>query len=175
MSIFSGIFKARDKPIRDSTAGSGYRFFFGGSTSGKAVTERSAMQMTAVYCCVRILAEAIAGLPIHMYRYKADGGKEKALDHPLYLLLHDEPNPEMSSFVFRETLMTQNDAPRGALSRRAALTLGAGLPLMAHAREIPIIEVTPMRTDLSHLADVVIEDTAQGPRWKVVKTDDRAA
>jgi phage portal protein BeeE len=106
MSIFSGIFKARDKPIRDSTAGSGYRFFFGGSTSGKAVTERSAMQMTAVYCCVRILAEAIAGLPIHMYRYKADGGKEKALDHPLYLLLHDEPNPEMSSFVFRETLMT---------------------------------------------------------------------
>jgi phage portal protein BeeE len=78
MSIFSGIFKARDKPIRDSTAGSGYRFFFGGSTSGKAVTERSAMQMTAVYCCVRILAEAIAGLPIHMYRYKEDGGKEKA-------------------------------------------------------------------------------------------------
>ncbi len=36
----------------------------------------------------------------------------------------------------------------------------AGLPLMAHARDIPIIEVTPMRTDLSHLADVVIEDTA---------------
>ncbi len=105
MSIFSGIFKARDKPT-NSTVGSGYRFFFGGSTSGKAVTERSAMQMTAVYCCVRILAEAIAGLPIHMYRYKEDGGKEKAIDHPLYLLLHDEPNPEMSSFVFRETLMT---------------------------------------------------------------------
>ena len=41
-----------------------------------------------------------------MYRYKEDGGKEKALDQPLYLLLHDEPNPEMSSFVFRETLMT---------------------------------------------------------------------
>ena len=62
--------------------------------------------MTAVYACVRILSEAIAGLPLHMYRYKEDGGKEKALDHPLYLLLHDEPNPEMSSFVFRETLMT---------------------------------------------------------------------
>ena len=64
------------------------------------------MQMTAVYSCVRILAEAVAGLPLHLYRYKEDGGKEKALDHPLYLLLHDEPNPEMSSFVFRETLMT---------------------------------------------------------------------
>ena len=64
------------------------------------------MQMTAVYSCVRILAEAIAGLPLHLYTYKDDGGKEKAIGHPLYLLLHDEPNPEMSSFVFRETLMT---------------------------------------------------------------------
>ena len=64
------------------------------------------MQMTAVYSCVRILAEAVAGLPLHLYRYTEAGGKEKALDHPLYRLLHDEPNPEMSSFVFRETLMT---------------------------------------------------------------------
>jgi len=78
----------------------------GNSIAGKSVTERSAMQMTAVYSCVRILAEAVAGLPLHLYRYKEDGGKEKATDHPLYLLLHDEPNPEMSSFVFRETLMT---------------------------------------------------------------------
>lgn len=105
MRIFSGLFKSRDKP-QNSTAGSAYRFYMGGTTSGKAVTERSAMQMTAVYSCVRILAEAIAGLPIHLYKYKPDGGKEKAIDHPLYLLLHDEPNPEMSSFVFRETLMT---------------------------------------------------------------------
>ena len=64
------------------------------------------MQMTAVYCCVRILSEAIAGLPLHLYRYTDSGGKEKAVDHPLYFLLHDEPNPEMTSFVFRETLMT---------------------------------------------------------------------
>lgn len=105
MGIFSGLFKSRDKP-QNSTAGSAYRFYMGGTTSGKSVTERSAMQMTAVYSCVRILAEAIAGLPIHLYKYKPDGGKEKAIDHPLYLLLHDEPNPEMSSFVFRETLMT---------------------------------------------------------------------
>ena len=83
-----------------------YTFYFGGTTSGKAVTERSAMQMTAVYSCVRILAEAVAGLPLNLYHYTGDGGKEKAIGHPLYLLLHDEPNPEMSSFVFRETLMT---------------------------------------------------------------------
>ena len=105
MSLFSGLFKSRDKPT-NSTVGSRYTFYMGGSSSGKVVNERSAMQMTAVYSCVRILAEAVAGLPLHLYRYTNSGGKEKAIDHPLYLLLHDEPNPEMSSFVFRETLMT---------------------------------------------------------------------
>ncbi len=105
MGIFSGLFRSRDKP-QNRTTGSTYSFFFGSSSAGKRVNERSAMQMTAVYSCVRILAEAVAGLPLHLYRYKEDGGKEKALDHSLYLLLHDEPNPEMSSFVFRETLMT---------------------------------------------------------------------
>ena len=105
MGIFSGLFKSRDKP-QNRTAGSSYAFYMGGTSSGKNVTERSAMQMTAVYSCVRILAEAVAGLPLHLYKYNDDGGKEKALDHPLYRLLHDEPNPEMSSFVFRETLMT---------------------------------------------------------------------
>jgi len=64
------------------------------------------MQTTAVYACVRILAEAIAGLPLRVYRYKADDGKEKAVGHRLYHLLHNEPNPEMTSFVFRETLMS---------------------------------------------------------------------
>ena len=70
------------------TPGSSFAFYMGGSSSGKIVNERSAMQMTAVYACVRILSEAIAGLPLHLYRYKEDGGKEKATDHPLYLLLH---------------------------------------------------------------------------------------
>lgn len=101
MSIFSRLKGSRTK---DSIAGYAWRFSLGTSAAGKPVTERTAMQMTAVYACVRILAESIAGLPLHLYRYKGQG-KEKALDHPLYTLLHDEPNPEMSSFVFREVLM----------------------------------------------------------------------
>ena len=105
MSIFSGLFKSRDKP-ENRTPGSSYAFYLGGSSSGKMVTERSAMQMTAVYACVRILSESIAGLPLHMYRYEDDGSKTKAVEHPLYHLLHDEPNPEMTSFIFRETLMS---------------------------------------------------------------------
>ena len=108
MNPFTRLFHPRDKPrvANDSMNGSAYAFFMGGSSSGKHVNERSAMQMTAVYSCVRILSEAVAGLPLHLYQYAADGGKAKALDHPLYRLLHDEPNPEMTSFIFRETLMT---------------------------------------------------------------------
>ena len=105
MGILKGLFRTRDAPT-NRTAGSAYSFFMGGSTSGKRVNERSAMQMTAVYSCVRILSEAIASLPLHLYKYDENGSKEKAIEHPLYTLLHDEPNPEMTSFVFRETLMT---------------------------------------------------------------------
>ena len=105
MGKFNGLFKSRDKP-KNTTAGSWYSFFLGATTSGKYVTEQSAMQITAVYSCVRILSEAVASLPLQFYRYTETGGKEKATDKPLYFLLHDEPNPEMTSFVFRETLMT---------------------------------------------------------------------
>ena len=105
MGIFTGIFKARDKP-KDSLGGNRYSFLFGSTTAGKPVNEQTAMQMTAVYSCVRILSETLAGLPLHVYKYNDSGGKEKYLKHPLYKLLHDEPNPEMTSFVFRETLMS---------------------------------------------------------------------
>ena len=105
MGIFSGMFRSRDKPT-DRTSGSAYSFLLGYSSSGKRVNERTSMQMTAVYACVRILSEAIASLPLQLYQYTGNGGKDKAVDHPLYFLLHDEPNPEMTSFVFRETLMS---------------------------------------------------------------------
>ncbi len=104
MNILSRLFgfNSRDKP--GNRVGGGWSFLFGGTTSGKAVNERTAMQTSAVYACVRILSESIAGLPLHVYRYNG-GGKERTADHPLYRLLHDEPNREMTSFVFRETLM----------------------------------------------------------------------
>lgn len=105
MNLFKGWFKSRDKP-KNIGLGNYFRPIFSNSSSGKLVTEKTAMQMTAVYACVRILAESVAGLPLHLYRYNQNGGKEKAMDHPLFFLLHDEPNPEMTSFIFRETLMT---------------------------------------------------------------------
>ncbi|MEQ8154490.1 MAG: phage portal protein [Clostridiaceae bacterium] len=103
MPIISRLFEARASP-KNSFWGSTYSFFFGSTTSGKTVNETTAMETTAVYACVRILAETIASLPLHTYKYN-ETGKEKAINHPIYHLLADEPNPEMTSFVFRETLM----------------------------------------------------------------------
>ena len=104
MGIFSGLFKSRDKP-QNSYDSPSYAYFFGRSNAGKRVTDRTALQHIAVYACVRVLSEAIAQLPLHVYQY-TENGKERVPQHPLYFLLHDQPNPEMTSFVFRETLMS---------------------------------------------------------------------
>ena len=104
MGIFSGLFKSRDKPTNSYDSPS-YTYFFGRANSVKRVTDRTALQHIAVYACVRVLSEAIAQLPLHVYKYN-DSGKEQVPQHPLYFLLHDQPNPEMTSFVFRETLMS---------------------------------------------------------------------
>ena len=105
LEILHRLFRTRAEP-QNSINGDNLRFFWGATSSGKSVNERSSLQMTAVYSCVRILSEAVAGLPLHVYRYNEAGGKEKAIDHPLYRLLHDEPNTEMTAFAFRETLMS---------------------------------------------------------------------
>jgi hypothetical protein len=76
MGFLSNIFRGRDAPVTDRTAGSSFSFLMGGSTSGKRVNERSTMQMTAVYSCVRILSEAAVSLPLQFYRYNESGGKE---------------------------------------------------------------------------------------------------
>ena len=104
MGIFSKLFKSRDKP--QNYLSSHLSFLWGATSSGQPVTERTAMQVTAVYACVRILSEAIASLPLNVYVNHADGSMEKTYGHNLSYLLHDAPNPEMTSFIFRETLMS---------------------------------------------------------------------
>lgn len=101
--ILPKLFKSRASP-KNTFWQNAYAFFFGPTPSGKTVNERTAMTTSAVYACVRVLSETIASLPLHVYR-RIGQSKEKAMDHELYYLLHDEPNPEMTSFVFRETLM----------------------------------------------------------------------
>lgn len=104
MNLFNKLFHT-NKASPKNTLSSTMSFFFGSSMAGQNVTERTAMQNTAVYACVRVLAEGLAELPLHVYQYTSDGDKQRAINHPLYFLLHDAPNPEMTSFIFRETMM----------------------------------------------------------------------
>ncbi len=100
---FTALFRARDKP-KDSVSAA-TTFTFGIAGSGKNVTARSAIQVSAVYACVRVIAETVASLPFSVFEQDKEGS-QKALGHPLYRLLHDEPNPEMTSFVWREAMLT---------------------------------------------------------------------
>ena len=100
---FSRLFRARDKP--SDAISSAPAFYFGSSGAGKSVTVSSAIQMSTVYACVRVIAETIASLPLHVYEVTGKGDM-KATEHPLYHVLHDEPNLEMTSFILRETMLS---------------------------------------------------------------------
>jgi len=102
MGIFSRLFK-RATPQNSLTTSR--PFFFGRASADVSVNERTAMQTTAVYACVRVISETIASLPLHLYRYEGNGSLIESA-HPLYDILHTVPNPEMTSFIWRETLMS---------------------------------------------------------------------
>lgn len=92
-----------DKLAKDSWWGG---LFYNKQNPENIVNERNAMQITTVYACVRIIAETIASLPLNVYTRGSNGGKDKATDHPSYRVLHDEANPEMTSFSFWETVVS---------------------------------------------------------------------
>jgi HK97 family phage portal protein len=109
-----GLSSARDTPqeiipeVTDNVRDSGQTFLFGRADSGERVDEKSAMQIAAVYACVRLLSETVASLPLRMYKFtdESENGKERARDHPLYKILYRQPNPEMTSFSFWELCLT---------------------------------------------------------------------
>jgi HK97 family phage portal protein len=77
----------------------------GGRTrAGVGMSPQSAMGISTYYDCLRIISEDVAKLPLFIYERTGTRGKRRAPDHPLYTLLHDAPNPEMTSMAFRETL-----------------------------------------------------------------------
>lgn len=80
--------------------------FYGNSNSGVQVDELRALQTSAVYACVKILAETVASLPLHLFKKGKGGKSEMAEQHPLFSCLYEMPNDEMTSFEFREMMMT---------------------------------------------------------------------
>ena len=76
-----------------------------GTASGVAVNADTALRITAVMACIRVLSETIASLPLKVYKVLPDGGKEPDRNNPLWALLHDQPNRWQTSFEFREMLV----------------------------------------------------------------------
>lgn len=98
---------SRDKPgMENAAVSSAIEFYYGKSNAGVGVNPRTALNLSTVYACVRVIAETVASLPLEVMEVLPEGGTKKAIDHPLYGLLHYEPNPEMTSFSWRESLMT---------------------------------------------------------------------
>lgn len=95
----------RDPVIAEWFAGSN-------SATGLSVTPDTAMRVTAVYRAVRLLAETYASLPLGVFRETDDGDRDLDKAHPLYSILHDQPNESQTSFEWRE-MMAGHFALRG--------------------------------------------------------------
>lgn len=76
------------------------------TASGVSVSPDTALNAAAVWAAVKVISETVGSVPLIMYRRRADGGKERATDHPLYDLLHDQPNRSQTAFEFKEMLTT---------------------------------------------------------------------
>lgn len=106
MSILARMFRREAVTTNLSNPAAWFVNAFAGeaTAAGVRVNPAQALRVAAVFACVRILAETIGSLPLHVYRRLPNGGKERAPDHPLYGLLHSAPNPEMTSLEWRETI-----------------------------------------------------------------------
>lgn len=106
MSYLSRLFEQRslERPTTPITM-EALSNLLGGSQSysGKFVNPATALQLVAVYACIRLISETFATLPALLYR-RMDRGKVRAPEHPLYTVLHDIANPEMTSVELRETM-----------------------------------------------------------------------
>ena len=95
------------------------------SRAGVSVNVDSALKVSTVFGCLRVLADGIAQVPLKVYREKADGSKELAKDHPAYRLLSRRPNEWMTSFEFRQVMMFH------------AVLLGNGCAYIGRIRGVP--------------------------------------
>ncbi|MBX9945107.1 MAG: phage portal protein [Reyranella sp.] len=124
-SLASGL---RRRELKATDAGNlSWAALFGqqNSRAGVSVNVDSALKVSTVFACLRVLADGIAQVPLKVYREKADGSKELAKDHPAYRLLSRRPNEWMTSFEFRQVMMFH------------AALLGNGCAYIGRIRGVP--------------------------------------
>ena len=118
-----------------------YAEYIQGRKFGRAFTIEAerAMKVGAVFACGKILGEDVGGLPLFLYRYTDPKNVERAYDHPLYAVLHDLPNPEMSAIQFRESMTAQaafNGIAYARIARNGEGAVVALWPLENVRREV---------------------------------------
>ncbi|MBF0093365.1 MAG: phage portal protein [Alphaproteobacteria bacterium] len=121
------------------------------TAAGTNVSPETAMRCPAVFACIKVIAESVSQLPLILYRRTADGGKERATDHPLYTLLHDQPNDWTSSTEFRQTM-------------QAALSLHGNAYAYIGRSGDRVVELIPLP---SASVAVTVDSATVEPRYRV--------
>lgn len=135
----------------------------GKSNTGVSVTEDTAMRSTAVFACVKILAETVASLPLPVYRRLEGGGKERTTRHYLYPILHDLPNPEMTSFELREVLQGHLALRGNAYCYIARDRLG---------RVVELWPLPPQHMSIRRVGDLLQYTLQQSDGMRIFKPDE---
>nr|WP_152739786.1 MULTISPECIES: phage portal protein [unclassified Pseudomonas] len=134
------------------------------SSSGKTVTVDSALHLSAVWSCVRIISTSVAGLPLGVYRRMSDGGREDARSFSLYDVIHNSPNEDMTAFQFWQAVV-------------ASMLLWGNAFCEIHrsaGRVIALDFLLPSRVDLVVDADGRLEywyRPKKGPRRQIQRVD----
>ena len=113
--------------------------------SATSVTPDTAQGVSAVYACVQAIAETTASLPLILFRRGEDGDRERAADHPLYRVLHDQFNPEMTALEGREYLQA------------SVLLKGNGFAKIVRGWDGQVRELWPLNPD-----NVQVQRTSSG-------------
>ena len=126
------------------------------SNSGVEVDEETALKISAVYACVKVISETVASLPLNLLKELTNGDSEKAKQHPLYTILKDTPNSEMSSFTFREMQMTN------------LLLWGNAYSLIKRNKQGQIVELYPLKSK-----NMKVERDAVSNKIKYIYTNNK--
>ena len=152
-SLASGL---RRRELKTTDAGNlTWAALFGqqNSRAGVSVNVDSALKVSTVFACLRVLADGTAQVPLKVYREKADGSKELAKDHPAYRLLSRRPNEWMTSFEFRQVMMFH------------AVLLGNGCAYIGRIRGVPreLIPLVPGSYTIEQARDYTLTYRLTGP------------
>lgn len=130
------------------------------TSSGVAVDEQGSMALTSVYSCIKILAWTIASLPLQVYKRLDPRGKERASNHPIYRLLHDQPNPEQTAFQWRSLTSVHQNLWGAGISEIERDSGGRPIALWP----IPPWKVTPRRNAVTKAVTYEIRLDSGGTR-----------